>query len=243
MNNKFVTYGFPIITLIFGIITFLFPFIMPVEFVAGQVREDSFLEYLNAFFLFLAGVCFIAIFFVSRTGNKLGKFKTPRNFLVLGLGLLVLFAAGEEISWGQRIIGFETPDAIEEHNWQGEFTLHNLGIFQDSESLFKADRLFHAFWFTLGVVIPMAAWLSQRARTWLTELGMPIFPILLGLQFLLFYILSKMYTPLGYNLDEFGGRLPEIREAQHALIFFLVGITLLLNAFNERKTKEKTGTV
>jgi hypothetical protein len=239
MNNKFVTYGFPIITLIFGIITFLFPFIMPVEFVAGQVREDSFLEYLNALFLFLAAVCFIVNFFVSKSGNKLGKFKTPRNFLMLGLGLLVLFAAGEEISWGQRILGFETPEAIEEHNWQGEFTVHNLAIFQDSESLLKADRLFHAFWFTLGVVIPLAA-LWKPGREWLTELGAPIFPILLGLQFLLFYILSKVYTPLGYNLDEFGGRLPEIREAQHALIFLLVGITLLLSAFNERKAKEKT---
>lgn len=35
--------------------------------------------------------------------------------------------AGEEISWGQRILGFETPDALREVNRQDEFTLHNVG--------------------------------------------------------------------------------------------------------------------
>ena len=32
----------------------------------------------------------------------------------------------EEISWGQRIIGFSTPEFFKLHNLQGEANLHNL---------------------------------------------------------------------------------------------------------------------
>ncbi len=37
-----------------------------------------------------------------------------------------LFVAGEEISWGQRILNIETPAAILESNTQRELTIHNL---------------------------------------------------------------------------------------------------------------------
>lgn len=45
-------------------------------------------------------------------------------YVLLGLGLF--FVAGEEIAWGQRIFGFETPDDWAEKNLQQETTLHNL---------------------------------------------------------------------------------------------------------------------
>ncbi len=45
---------------------------------------------------------------------------------VLG-GLALVFGAGEEISWGQRIFGFATPGFLQEVNSQGEFTVHNIG--------------------------------------------------------------------------------------------------------------------
>lgn len=44
--------------------------------------------------------------------------------LLGGLGLLVV--AGEEISWGQRLFGLETPVALAEANTQDELTLHNV---------------------------------------------------------------------------------------------------------------------
>ena len=36
--------------------------------------------------------------------------------------------AWEEISWGQRILGFETPDEIEQINAQQETNLHNMFV-------------------------------------------------------------------------------------------------------------------
>ena len=38
------------------------------------------------------------------------------------------FVAGEELSWGQRIIGIETTEYFKENNAQQELNLHNLVI-------------------------------------------------------------------------------------------------------------------
>lgn len=46
----------------------------------------------------------------------------------LGLVLLCLFAAGEEISWGQRLLGFSTPEFFLAHNAQRETNLHNMVV-------------------------------------------------------------------------------------------------------------------
>lgn len=42
------------------------------------------------------------------------------------LAVLFFFIAGEELSWGQRIFGWQTPDYWKALNYQGETTLHNL---------------------------------------------------------------------------------------------------------------------
>ena len=41
------------------------------------------------------------------------------------VSLAALVVAGEEISWGQWIFGWETPAAFAERNYQGETNLHN----------------------------------------------------------------------------------------------------------------------
>lgn len=44
----------------------------------------------------------------------------------VGMGLLCLVGAGEEISWGQHWIQFESSDFFQQHNQQQETNLHNL---------------------------------------------------------------------------------------------------------------------
>ena len=48
------------------------------------------------------------------------------NFLGAGIGLALLVIGMEEISWGQRLLGFATPEGLAEMNWQSEFNLHNV---------------------------------------------------------------------------------------------------------------------
>ena len=55
--------------------------------------------------------------------------KSHRNWFYL-FGAVCLFMFGEEISWGQRLLGFATPDWMNRQNYQGEFTLHNMKLFQ-----------------------------------------------------------------------------------------------------------------
>jgi hypothetical protein len=49
-------------------------------------------------------------------------------YLVFGIGCF--FVAGEEIAWGQRIIGYGTPERLEEINEQKETTVHNIDLVQ-----------------------------------------------------------------------------------------------------------------
>jgi hypothetical protein len=59
--------------------------------------------------------------------------------LVLGFlcyAVVCFGLAGEEISWGQRIFHFKSPEVMQRENVQHEMTIHNLEIFQDLDSWF-----------------------------------------------------------------------------------------------------------
>ena len=78
--------------------------------------EDGLIEYLTALIFLVAGVLFLVVAArrpVSRIWN-----------ICLGLGCV--FVAGEEISWGQRLLGLTTPESLAESNVQSEINLHNL---------------------------------------------------------------------------------------------------------------------
>ena len=58
---------------------------------------------------------------------KLRRVRKPVFLAVLGfLCLLFFFGAGEELSWGQRVLNVESSEFFREHNAQGETNLHNL---------------------------------------------------------------------------------------------------------------------
>jgi hypothetical protein len=85
----------------------------------GFAQEDRPLEWASALFLLGAAGLF---------GLHALRALRDRINLVLAGGLcLVLLVIGmEEISWGQRLFGFATPDRLAEMNWQAEFNFHNV---------------------------------------------------------------------------------------------------------------------
>ncbi len=88
------------------------------------VKEDHFLEWLQFLFLFATSLtCFYKSY--SLFLNSINKLSV---LIFLFAGLLFLFGAGEEISWGQRILNLETPKYFEEHNLQEEMNFHNLTV-------------------------------------------------------------------------------------------------------------------
>lgn len=83
--------------------------------------EDGLFEYLTAIFFLIAALFFIL--FLVNVKKEVGGYV---KFVVATLAVLCFFTGMEEISWGQRILGIETPDSMKKLNYQQETTLHNL---------------------------------------------------------------------------------------------------------------------
>ncbi len=89
-------------------------------------KEDDLIEILQALLLGTSSViCWKlrkkAISFLkdSKVQQKIA------SYLLLAAFFVFVLAAGEEISWGQRILGISTPENLAEVNTQGEINLHN----------------------------------------------------------------------------------------------------------------------
>ena len=88
-------------------------------FFAWLTKEGGVLEYASAVLLLLAGCVFLR-----------GAFTTKSRFQkewAVAFAAALIFMAGEEISWGQRIFGFNW-EALENINSQNETNLHNLPL-------------------------------------------------------------------------------------------------------------------
>ena len=144
-------------------------------------KEDHFFEWLTA--ICLMGCC--VYFFLS--------FRKYRNLYFLLLALLMFFGAGEEISWGQRIFGYATPENVKELNVQGEFTLHNLEVFNGKQfdkarrsgiqQLLEIDMLFKIFMISFGIVLPLMVWHSKIVSTLVQKIRLPVPPVSIGIYF------------------------------------------------------------
>ncbi|MEM7350757.1 MAG: hypothetical protein AAF657_08125 [Acidobacteriota bacterium] len=87
--------------------------------------EDGGVEYASAFAWLLAtGLCAQTLWHQLRRPAA-----RQARWLLVGWMALCFLCMGEEVSWGQRLIGFETPDPIFSQNRQQEVTLHNLPLF------------------------------------------------------------------------------------------------------------------
>lgn len=116
--------------------------------------EDGPIENLTALSFAVAGIVMLWTIVRSLTGRSK---PIPRVKLVAGglFGLALLLVAMEEISWGQRIFGIETPELLTEVNTQQEFNVHN--IFTD---------YFKYAYFVIAMILFGINWISFRF--WIT---------------------------------------------------------------------------
>lgn len=119
-HDKALVFFAPFVAIAIGIVFFLLPF----EKLYYFTKEDSVVEYMQFFVLFFAAVC---SFLLAR---KL--FSTSKVFWIIYLLIsLTLFAiAGDEISWGQRLLGMATPQSLSDINKQNEITFHNIDAYE-----------------------------------------------------------------------------------------------------------------
>ena len=107
-------------------------------------REDGIAEWCQVLFYTLAlGGCLRITWRLRRSGRLFFLYAT----VCLGL----FFLLGEELSWGQRLIGWGTPEALIERNKQGETNIHNIStvgtVFKWMQMLVGAYGALLPLWF------------------------------------------------------------------------------------------------
>lgn len=152
-------------------------------------EEDGVFESATAVIALAAGIVFVCLA-VRRL--------PVRQRITYGLlAAAFVFFAMEEISWGQRLIGWQTPEAWKSANIQHETNLHNLL----SEYLFVPVNFFALL--ILGAVFLNARWLSHRniriGQPWLRYLTPRDEYYLLGYPF---YLLSLASLAVGTEVAE-----------------------------------------
>ncbi|NOQ65126.1 MAG: hypothetical protein GQ582_11505 [Methyloprofundus sp.] len=163
----------------------------PVNYVV-LIAEDKWAEYGTFVSFFIAGVLLLLL--ASKQGAYL-----PRSIWLV-IGLLAIFIAGEEVSWGQRVFDIKTPSSIKQYNSQNELTLHNFKTFQDANKKLPAVL---AYLILLWALLSLALTLFMRPlKQTLLKMGIPVLPMKLVPVFMLvpfFYL----YFPTA-KADELG---------------------------------------
>lgn len=183
-------------------------FYIDLSLFVNYVREDGLVEWLTVFGLLLG--CFVCI-------KRFLLLRRQKNWwfllVTIGLAVMLFFAAGEEISWGQRILGLKSSEFFKEHNSQGETNFHNLIL--DGVKLNKVI-------FSFGLIAAMAIYLAiipvvyrtnQKIKLWLDNSGVPVPRLYQVISILLLFIITEL---LHHE------KRAELLEAGIALLFFLI---------------------
>jgi len=187
--------------------------------------EDGFFENLTAVFFVFATV----LFFIS--------YRRTKNIFLLSLVLLLFFGAGEEISWGQRILHFMTPDSINKINAQHEFNIHNLEIFNYTNlkgvkktawhRLLDFNLLYRIFSMIFLVCLPIFFYHVKSRLVANKKIQMPVVPVTIGIFFfislVIFYSLKYFILPAG-KMQRYYFTITEIFEFTTAYIYFIAAL-------------------
>lgn len=141
--------------------------------------EDSVLEWLQFLLVFGSGLALGWVSMLLLRGRLLIV-----SLLYLALAFGVLFVAGEEISWGQRVFGWETPDSLADINHQNETNIHNIRAFQ----------------FLFGVVLMIGSAYAAFAPLVRAALRTQVFfPALSHLMIPPLFLIPAFLMPFGYR--------------------------------------------
>ncbi len=241
-QKGFIYFGI-LATIVFSYSTFF----LPDELFISIAKEDSFFETFTALLFIGASAKFLLLFFRKKImweKDQLFYNTYLKRIFFLLLGLMFLVCFGEEISWGQRIVGYETPQAIQARNMQNEFNIHNLDFFHHWEegkqhksgikSLFTAKRLFIYIFILYLLIIPLLVNKSEFFKSIVKQFYLPVPPgAALGMLFLLNIIIYISFKAQ-YGYIKTVRVMSEVEEFNMALILFFLPYYWIRVASNER---------
>jgi hypothetical protein len=185
------TFGFILIGLItvFGIFV-VFLAISSADGYRELIRENGVIESGSAIFWLMA-----AIVLLLSTIRK--KIRDLRIIPYIGLILFFILCAGEEISWGQRIFQFATPDFISKINVQDETNIHNIGSISVFSNLFFIFSL--AFFILLPVLTKKYTPLSNYLRYYSFPVPKSFSVYVFLITLLIWVIIGVRFGTLGFH--------------------------------------------
>ncbi|HXV18883.1 MAG TPA: hypothetical protein VD883_02265 [Candidatus Omnitrophota bacterium] len=133
----------------------------------GMMREDGPVEWASCVLALLGAYCCFQIISLSRRNSL------KRRLWIIGvLGCLFFFVGAEEISWGQRIVGWVPMSGADSGNLQREFNFHNLKALKGPFVLGTSFVLFFVF----SAILPVVTYFSKSFKRFWIKTGAPLMP-------------------------------------------------------------------
>jgi hypothetical protein len=212
--------------IIFSYSVYLF---FDVNTVSNIGREDHLFEWLTAVCFLLVSVISIILFFRTR------------NFIYLFFAIFFFGGFGEEISWGQRIFDFKTPETLEHVNVQHEFNVHNIELLNRSDfsgntrngiaRLLEVNFMFKLFSLLYGILVPILVVHIKEIRSFTDRIKLPVPPLSIGIFFLINWFVFRFvlnHLPLGVEFQYYDTDT-ELFEFISSFIFLIISIFFLIN--------------
>jgi len=134
--------------------------------------EDMYGEWGQAFFFLVT--------FIFSTLNVINSASRRFRWFFMLLAFASFYTFMEEISWGQRLFGYDTPEFFEKHSYQDEANLHNL-LTGPVESWTKTTLtyLITIGLIGYGLIFPIALKMHWKPAIWFEQSGVVAPPLAL----------------------------------------------------------------
>lgn len=186
------------------------------------IDEDMLVESLQVVLLA------IALVLCGRLSTRLVASERPILGILYGLlTLATFFVIGEEISWGQRLLGLRTPIALEAINAQGEITIHNIhGFHRPTTYAVMLAGMYGAIMPLVRFALP-----AGRRHSVLSDLLIPplclvtSFAVPAGYRLCRFVLKPELYVIPGYRVFV----ITEFSELGELCLYFGLAVFAWLN--------------
>lgn len=175
-----------------------------------------------------------AIFFFAGSLLLIRSFFYNKNLWLLLLGFLLFFGAGEELSWGQHLLHFRTPDVINSVNVQHEFNIHNIECFNTGNfnhtfkkgwsRILEINFLFRVFCITYGILIPLIVLIIPGLLEISKKIKFPVPPLSIGIFFSINWFLYRFVLhilPQGHD-KRYYAYVNEAMEFMSSAVFLMI---------------------
>lgn len=181
------------------------------------IREDGLAEWLTVVALAAAGAR------AFRTGASLrridGSSRGARLWFVLAA--VLVFGVLEEISYGQRIFGWETPEWFKVYNAQDETTLHNLDFGEFSVNKVIFGKLLAVFLFLYVLLLPLLAARRPSFRAFLDRRRIPLVQPYQMIAWIVVLVVVRLALRKAPGDPERMAKAQELQEFMGCVFFYL----------------------